>query len=1046
MLSRFFIDRPIFAGVVAIVMLLSGAIAAAVLPVEQYPQIAPPTVQVTTVYPGADAQTIAETVAAPLEQQVNGVDGMIYMESISANDGSYTLTVTFELWTDLDLASVRVQNRVAIAEPRLPEEVRRQGLVTRKQSTSLLMVLAPHSPDGRYDQLYLSNYVTINMKDALSRVPGVGRVTVFGAKDYAMRVWLDPDRLASRRLTTNDVIAALREQNVQVAAGRLGAEPTADETGFQLTLRAKGRLRQAEEFADIVLKVGDRQATVRLGDVARVELGAQDYDSFGRFGGMPSPVVGIFQLPGSNALEVSSGVREKLDELRGDFPPGFESPVFYDFTRFVRASLVEVVRTLVIAAGLVFVTVFVFLQDWRATLIPGAAIPVSIVGTLAVLLAIGYSLNMLTLFGLVLAIGIVVDDAIVVVENAARLIDEEGLDPKDAARRSMRQITGPIVATTLVLLAVFVPTAVLPGVTGQLYRQFGVTLSVATVLSSINALTLSPALCGVLLRPSRGRPFVAFRAFNAALRGARSSYLWAVRLTLRAAVLAVLLFVVIGAGAGAMLRIVPGGFLPREDQSYLFVNAQLPDAAKLARTDEVLAEIEDFARTVPGVDEVVTIGGFSLLTNAAQSNTGTCVVVLEPWDERGPSESLEAVMGALGRRFSEIPEAVVFPFAPPAIQGLGNAGGFDMRIQDRGNAGPQLLQTVADDVVDAARRSPRISDPFTPFRASVPQLFVDVDRVKAKRLGVPLTAVFETLQTQLGAAYVNDFNIFGRVYQVRAQADAPFRQEIEDVADLEVRDAQGQTIPIGTLADVRRTVGPSTVFRYNLFPSAAITGSAAPGVSSDQAMRTMRSIAQTHLPPSFGYEWSGMSYQEQRAGRIAPIVFALAIVFVFLFLAAQYESWITPITIMMTIPVGVLGALLATFARGLDNNVYTQIGLVLLIALVSKNAILIVEFAEIRRRAGQTLCDAVLQAAHLRFRPILMTALSFVLGTTPLLIATGAGAAARRSIGTAVFGGMVLATFVGVFLIPTLYFVIRWLVVRLAGTGEEIGSCSQREG
>ncbi len=1033
MFSKLFINRPILASVVAMIMLITGALAIVVLPIEQYPQIAPPTVQVSTMYPGADAKTVMDTVAAPLEQAINGVEDMIYMSSISANDGGYTLTITFEQGADVDLSSVRVQNRVAVAEPRLPQEVRQQGISTRKRSDSMLMVLAPHSPDERFDQLYLSNYATIYMKDALARVPGVGDVVIFGAKDYSMRVWLDPEKLAARNLTTIDILDALREQNVQVAAGRIGAEPASDGFGFQLTLQAKGRLSTTQEFEDIVLNVGADQRTLYLKDVARVELGAQSYDDFGRFNGLPAPVIAIFQLPGSNALDVASGVRAELDRLRADFPEGMECPIFYDFTDFVSAAISEVVTTLVFASVLVFLTVLVFLQDWRATLIPGIAIPVSIVGSFAILLAIGFSINMLTLFALVLAIGIVVDDAIVVVENTARILHESpDLSPREAAIRSMREITGPVIATTLVLLAVFVPTAVLPGITGQLYRQFGITLSIATVLSSINALTLSPALCGLLLRPQPPKPNLFFRGFNRILGFGQRGYLGSVRIGMRLSVLTVLCFALLLAGTGYVFRKVPTGFLPIEDQSYLFVNVQLPDAAKLDRTKATLAEAADFANGIDGVAGTVTIGGRSLLTNAVQSNAGSLVVILEPWEERAtPDKSIEAIVGQMMGKFSQMPEAIIFPFLPPAIQGLGNSGGFDLQVQDRDNVGFEFLQRVTDDLVLAAAKSGKIQSPFTSLRAMVPQIFVDIDREKAKRLGVPLNVVFNTLQTFLGSSYVNDFNIFGRVYQVRAQAESRYRQSRDDIRNLEVRDDQGNTLPMSTIAELDDMVGPSVIFRYNLFPSASVMGSPMPGMSSGEAAALMEALSSQNLPRGFAYEWTGITYQEKKAGSMAPIAFALALVFVFIFLAGQYESWTTPFTIMATIPIGVLGALLAIWMRGIDNNVYTQIGFVLLIALVCKNAILVVEFAEQLRRQGQTARDAAMSAARLRFRPILMTAFSFVLGTFPLLIATGAGASSRRAIGTAVFGGMVLATFIGVFFIPLMYVIVVEIANRL---------------
>ncbi|MEM1331335.1 MAG: multidrug efflux RND transporter permease subunit [Planctomycetota bacterium] len=1026
MISRFFIDRPVFAAVVAIVMVLAGALSTTQLAVEQFPQVTPPTVQVSASYPGADARTVADTVAAPLEQEVNGVEDMLYMSSISSDDGSYSLTVTFELGTDVDLAAVRVQNRLSVAEPRLPAEVRAQGVSTSKQSPSLLMVIAPHAPDGRYDQLFLSNYARIFMIDRLARVAGVGSVTLFGAQDYAMRVWLDPEQLAARDLTTTEILEALRAQNVQVAAGKIGQRPTPDEAGFQLTVTTQGRLVTPEQFGAVIVKIGDDQRTVRLRDVARLELGSQSYDSFGRFNGMEAPILGIYQLPGSNAVDVSRGVRAALQELSEDYPDGFEAPVFYDFTDFVTASIREVIITLIVAAILVFLTVYVFLQDLRATLIPGIAIPVSIIGTLAALLVLGYGLNMLTLFGLVLAIGIVVDDAIVVVENTARIINEEGLSPKDAAKKSMGEITGPVIATTLVLLAVFVPTAVLPGITGQLYRQFGVTLSIATVLSSINALTLSPALCGILLRKRDRRPFMPFRVFNAALEKGTSAYTWTVRRSLRLSVITVILFAAMLGGVVQLLRTTPTGFIPLEDQKYFFVNVTLPPAAKVARTDDVLREVEQEILDTPGVAGVVTVGGFSLLTSAAEPNSGTCVIILDQWEDRTSAETqIDAILGDLSGRLSAIPEAVIFPFRPPSIQGLGSSGGFELQIQDRAATGLDVLEDVAGDVILGAAETGRVANAFTAFSARTPQLFLDIDRTKAQRLGVPLGTIFDTLSGNLGSAYVNDFNAFGRVYQVRTQSDPEFRQNPEDVLLLKVRDAQGDSLPLDSIASLRETVGAATVYRYNLYTSASISGQAAPGVSSGQSLTLMEDIAEARLPDGFGYEWTGAAFQQKRAGSLAPIVFALSIVFVYLFLAAQYESWLLPFTIMATIPIGILGALVATAVRGMDNNVYTQIGLVLLVALVCKNAILIVEFAEELRRKESPIIDATIDAARLRFRPILMTALSFVLGTAPLLIATGAGANGRQAIGTAVFGGMALSTAVGVVFIPAFYGLIR---------------------
>jgi HAE1 family hydrophobic/amphiphilic exporter-1 len=1034
MLSRFFIHRPIFATVVSVVILIVGLIAVPALPVEQTPNITPPTISVSTTYPGASAEVLAETVAFPVEKEVNGVEDMIYMSSVCSSDGRYELTVSFEVGTDIDMATVLVQNRVAVAEPALPEEVKRQGLVVKKKSTSIVLMIALVAGDGRYDALYQSNYINTNIVDVLKRVPGVGEVQIFGARDFGMRIWLDPDRLRARGLTTGDVLAAIREQNVQVAAGRIGAAPSPEGTAFTLNVATAGRLSEVPDFERLIVKVGDDGTFVRLAEVARVELGAQSYDLSVALNGENSIALAVYQLPGANALDVKAGVVREMDRLAADFPQGLDYRIPFDTTSFIDASIDEVIETLLVAILLVVLTVFVFLQDLRTTVIPSVTIPVALIGTFAVMLALGMSINTLSLFGIVLAIGIVVDDAILVVENTMRLIDEEGLPAKQAAEKAMEQITGPVIATTLVLLAVFVPTAMLGGITGRLYQQFAITISVATVLSSVNALTLSPALCGLLLRPSKERKNVLFRGFDRLLGWGRRGYLGIVGVLCRRLAVGFLLFAgVLGATALGFVRL-PGGFLPQEDQGYLFANVMLPEGASLERTAAVTTEAMQAARAIPGVRDVLKIDGFSLLDGVNTTNGGCMFITLEPWAERrDPAESVAGIAARLNRDLFMLPSAFAIAFAPPPISGLGNAGGFDLRLQDRQGAGIGLLETVANDIVVGGMRDPTLTRLSSSLRADTPQVFLDIDREKVKKLQIPLQAVFETLQANLGSAYVNDFSLFGRTYRVMAQADAGFRDRIDDVRRLEVRSATGQMVSLATLTTVRETVGPRSVFRYNNYPASTITGTGVPGVSSGEAIAAIAAIAREKMPESIGFEWSGITYQQIVAGGEALWVFAMALAFVFLFLAAQYESWSAPLAVLLNIPIAILGALALSFARGLDNNVYTQIGFVLLIGLAAKNAIMIVEFAREQVAAGRPVQEAVLEAARLRFRAILMTALSFILGVIPLVVASGAGANSRQALGTAVFGGMLLATLVGVLMIPMLYVLVARFVERRRG-------------
>jgi HAE1 family hydrophobic/amphiphilic exporter-1 len=1033
MFSRFFIYRPIFAMVISIVILLIGGITIPFLPIENTPDITPPTVMVSTKYPGASASVVAETVAVPIEEEVNGVEDMIYLSSKSSADGSMDLTVTFEVGTDIDMATVLTQNRVTKAEPKLPEETMREGVTTEKQSTNIVLMVNLYSPDGRYDELYLSNYITLQIKDVLARVPGVGKVQVFGAKDFGMRIWLDPNKLKARELTTNDVVNAIREQNVQVAAGQIGAPPSPPGQVFQYTVNTLGRLENVEQFENLVLKVGTDGQLVRVRDVARVELGAQAYNWYVELNGAPSIAIGIYQLPGANALDVAKNIRAEMERLAKRFPEGLEYTVAYDTTKFIEASIREVVSTLFVAVVLVVLTVYVFLQDLRTTLIPAITIPVALVGTFAVMMGLGMSINTLTLFGLVLAIGIVVDDAIVVVENTMRIIDEEGLPAKEATAKAMVQVTGPVIATTLVLLAVFVPTAMMSGITGRLYSQFAITIATATVFSSINALTLSPALCGMLLRPTPQKRGWFFTLFNRTFDASTKGYMGVVNVVVRRTAMAmVLLFVLFGL-TGLGFRVVPGGFIPEEDQGYIMINAQLPDGATLERTKGVLDKITQIVAETPGVANTITIGGYSLLDSTLAPNMGAMFVTLEPWEDRQSEElRVASILRRIQKRLMDIQGAICLALNPPAIMGLGAAGGFEFQLQDRGNAGIVMLQGVGNDIVSAGNADPVLTRLNSNFRATVPQLFLEVDRVKVKTLGVPLQAVFETLQAFLGSMYVNDFNLFGRVYRVIVQADAQYRSRVEDIDRLEVRDRDGNMVPLSTLLTVRDTAGPQTIFRYNLYPSSTITGQAAPGYSSGEAVQEMERLADQLLPPSMGYEWSGITYQQIRAGNQAPFIFGLAVLFVILFLAAQYESWSAPFAVILSVPLAVLGAMFGTWLRALDNNIYTQIGLVLLIGLSSKSAILIVEFAKQLREEGKSILEAATTAARLRFRAILMTAFSFILGVLPLVIASGAGANSRRSLGTAVFGGMLAATIFGVFTIPLLYVVIQRLSERLS--------------
>ena len=1027
MFSKFFIERPIFASVISIVIVLAGLISLGSLPVAQFPEITPPTVEVKAVYPGANAQVLAETVAAPIEQEVIGVENMIYMSSVSAGDGSYTLTVTFEVGADLDMANILVQNRVALAEPKLPEEVKRQGVNTKKKSPSIILIASLSSSDGQYDELFMSNYATLNIRDTLSRIPGVGDVSIFPASDYSMRIWLDPDQLKSRRLTTNDVLAAIREQNVQVAAGQIGQPPAPEGQNFQYTVNVLGRLTDIEQFENIIVKTGGGGQITTLKDVARVELGGKTYDISSRLSGAASASIAIYQLPGSNALDVSARVHSAMEEMSEFFPEGLEYDIPYDTTVFVDASIKQVYQTLFEAVVLVFIVLFIFLQDWRATLIPAATIPVSLIGTLAVLLAMGFSLNMLTLFGIVLAIGIVVDDAIVVVEATVSHM-EKGLNSKEAAIKAMSEVSGPVVATTLVLLAVFVPAAFLPGITGQLYQQFALTIAVATVFSSINALTLSPALSAIVLRPAAEKKNIFFRGFDKFFSMTESRYSSIIKLMVRRTGFVMIIALGLATITGVQFTRLPSGFLPTEDQGYLLIHVQLPDASSQERTNQVLDKIDSILGKTAGANDWVTFGGYSLIDGTATSNSAVVFLTLDPWDERQtPELQQEAILENIQKQLFGIQEAILYAFLPPAISGLGVAGGFQFQLEDRGGAGIKELDAMVREMVADGNAQSGLTGMNTTYRVDVPQLFAEVDRIKAKTLGISLSEVFGTLQAYLGSAYVNDFNKFGRTWQVTAQADHQFRLKPDDIRKLDVRNNQGNMVPIGTLVAVDEIVGPQTILRYNLYPTASITGQAAPGFSSGQALDLMEQLAGKKLPPSMGFEWTGMSYQEKQVGSEAILIFALAILLVFLVLSAQYESWSMPTAVIMVVPLAILGTVVALMMKGADNNVYAQIGITLLIGLASKNAILIVEFALAEREKGKTIFDAAVDAAKLRFRPILMTSIASVAGFMPLVVASGAGAASQQAIGTAVVGGMVAATIMSVTFTPVFYVVMQRL-------------------
>jgi len=1026
----FFIIRPIFASVVALVMILAGIVGYVLLPVAQFPQIAPPEVIVTSTYPGASAQTVADTVTTTLETQINGVQGMAYMSSVSANDGTSTITITFDVGYDVDIAAVDVQTRVAQATGDLPAIVNQAGITIQKKQPSFTLIVNMVSPDGSVDAIGLSNYAYLQVVDPLKRLQGAADVTIFGEKRYAMRVWLNTDRLAQLGVTAAQVQAAILEQNQQVVGGKLGEAPSPPGQQFELQINTLGRLKDVKQFEEIVVRAGNASsAMVRLKDVGRVELGAQSYDSNSYLDGKPTVDLAIYQIPGANALALDNLVRLKMAELSARFPPGISYEIKYDTTMFVAASLREVVITLAESLGLVLLVVFIFLQSWRTTLIPLISIPVSLIGTLGIMKVAGFSINTVSLLGLVLAIGLVVDDAIVVVENVKRQMDE-GKRPLDAAKAAMKEVTGPIIATTAVLMAVFVPVAFLPGITGQLYRQFALTIAISVGLSAFNSLTLSPALCAVFLKPNSGEPAWAFRTFNAGFGWLSDRFAASVRGTSRYWPVMFLLLAGTAGGAWLVSRDIPSSFVPVEDQGYFFIVMQLPDGAALARTEAVARQVRAIVMERPEVQDMVEITGLNFLTASSQSNSAVAFAILKPWAERpGATHTAQSVVAALGPRLLGLPAAIVLTFNPPAIPGLGTTGGFEFEVQDLTGAGAGKLDAATQAVLAEARKQPELDGRhlLTTFSTSTPQLDFVLDRDKAKQLGLSLTDVFTTMQSYLGSLYINDFNLFGRAFRVIVQAEGGARTDPRDFSKVFVPTAGGGVLPLDAVGRLQPMTGPANVPHYNMYGSAQISGGPAGGFSSGQAVTAMQRAAAAALPDGFGFEWTGVIYQQLKAGSTAMLIFGLAFVFVFLSLAAQYESWTMPFMVLLSVPFALLGALLALWLRGLELDVYAEIGLVMLIGLSSKNAILIVEFAKRLREEGKSVLQAAMDAVKLRLRPILMTAFAFILGVSPLVIATGAGGASRQSLGTTVFGGMLVATVLGLVFTPVFYVTIERL-------------------
>jgi multidrug efflux pump len=1045
-IAHFFIDRPVFAIVLSVVTIIAGALAALALPISQYPEIAPPTVTITATYPGANAETMAKTVATPIEEQVNGVENMLYMSSQSTNNGTTSLTITFKVGTNLDVAQVQVQNRVAIAQPQLPSEVQQEGIIVKKASPEITLAIAFYSPDGSHDPIFLSNYVTLQLRDEIARLPGVGDITIFGVRDYSMRLWLDPDKLASRSMTVGDVVNAVKEQNVQVAAGIVGGPPLPKGgPPFQYTMNAQGRLTEPQQFANIIVKVGNDGRITRLKDIGRVELGAADYSTTNTYNGHPAVGLAVFQLPGTNAIHTANVIYAKMKELKKRFPPGMDYAIAHDTTTFVRDSLHDVIRTLMIAVGLVALVVLIFLQNWRAALVPILAIPVSLVGAFAVMWLVGFSMNMLSLFGLVLAIGIVVDDAIVVVENVERWL-EEGLAPREAAYRAMSEVTPAVIAIAFGLSAVFVPVAFVPGITGRFYQQFALTIAFSTLLSAFNSLTLSPALCALLVRRrdqsrdwlSRSLEFLFgwfFRLFNRGFDAMTRGYVYALHRVVRFGLIALVVYGGLCYLAYRGFRTVPTGFIPTQDQGYLMVNVQMPDATSIERTNGVMEQLSRIASKTRGIQDAFAVSGFSILSRSTSSAAGLMFLHLSPFNQRAGHDDLSAtaISHRLQQGLNKVEGGLALVLLPPPVRGVGNAGGFTMQVEDRsGQATPQQLQAVTEGLIAAASKRPEVGPMFSTFRGSVPQLYVNVDRVKAKQQNVQVTDIFQALQVYLGGLYINDFNYLGRTWHVMAQADAPFRARADQVSRFKTRNAKGDMVPLGAVATIQDIVGPDRLQRYDLYQSAEINGSAAPGYSSGQALSAMEAVAAQTLPSQYSYEWTDLAYQEKAAGNLAFLIFPLCVLFVWLTHSAEYESFALSTSIILIVPMCLLCGIAAVWVRHMENNIFTQIGFVVLAGMSVKNAVLIVEFAKQQQEhhRGMRAMDAAVEASRLRLRPILMTSFAFIFGVLPLIFATGAGAEMRQALGTVVFFGMLGVTFFGVFLTPVFYTEIRKLTRR----------------